>query len=126
MNPFAGKNPTERNKIIAAIVLGFVALTALYLAFGRSIFSGSTTVAVGVTPTPKPPASPSANKITATVPSEDQEQFISVTTPIDYRPEMNSAADPGRNIFAFYEPAKPCPQCPQPPAPVKPIPTPTP
>ena len=56
MNPFAGKNPTERNKIIAAIVLGFVALTALYLAFGRSMFSGSTTVAVGVTPTPKPSA----------------------------------------------------------------------
>lgn len=126
MNPFAGKNPTERNKIIAAIVLGFVALTALYLAFGRSMFAGSTTVAVGVTPTPKPSVLPSANKSTATVPSQDEEEFISVTTPIDYRPGMHSAPDPGRNIFAFYEPAKPCPQCPQPPAPVKTPPTPTP
>ena len=131
MNPFAGKNPTERNKIIAAIVLGFVALTALYLAFGRSMFASSTTIAVGVTPTPKPSASPSTNKATASVPSEDEEQFISVTTPIDYRPGMHTAPDPGRNIFAFYEPAKPCDPARDParcatPAPIKTPPTPTP
>ena len=33
-----GKSPTERNKLIAAVLLGVVALIALYLAFGRSLF----------------------------------------------------------------------------------------
>ncbi|MEO7660209.1 MAG: hypothetical protein ABIV48_11395, partial [Pyrinomonadaceae bacterium] len=56
---FEGKTPTERNKIIAAIVLGVVALFALYLAFGPSFGGGTTTtVTVGkASPTPKPPVS---------------------------------------------------------------------
>lgn len=125
MNPFAGKNPTERNKIIAAIVLGFVALTALYLAFGRNMFSGSTTIAVGVTPTPKPSPSPGSSK-SVSVPSQDEQELVQVTTPIAYHPGMYSAPDPGRNIFAFYLPPKPCGnQCPPTPEPVKPIVTPT-
>ena len=40
---FEGKNPTERNKMIAAAVLGLVALVALYFAFGRSFFGSTTT-----------------------------------------------------------------------------------
>lgn len=126
MNPFAGKSPTERNKIIAAIVLGFVAIGALYIAFGRNPFSSSTTIAGGVTPTPKPSVSPTTVKKTVVVPSDDEQQNIYTTTQIDYRPGMYGAPEPGRNIFAFYEPPKPCPECPQPPKPEKPIPTPTP
>ena len=129
MNPFAGKNPTERNKIIAAIVLGFVSLAALYLAFGRNVFSGSTTVAVGVTPTPKPSASPSTTgKRTASLPSQEEEALYSTTEPIVYRPNGGGgSAEPGRNIFAFFEPPIPCGnRCPPTPEPIKPVVTPTP
>src|SRR5436305_12582027 len=118
MNPCAGKNSNERNKIIAAIVLGVVALTALYLAFGRNIFSGSTTIAVGVTPTPKPAASPSSNKRASALPSQEEEALNFTTEPIVYKPNRYGS-EPGRNIFAFYETAKPCPECPPPPTPVK-------
>jgi len=107
MNPFAGKNSNERNKIIAAIVLGVVSLTALYLAFGRNIFSGSTTVAVGVTPTPKPSVSPSSNKGSAALPSQEEEALNFTTEPIVYKPNR-FGSEPGRNIFAFFEPPPPC------------------
>jgi hypothetical protein len=126
MNPFAGKSSTERNKIIAATVLGFVAIAALYIAFGRNMFSGSTTIAGGVTPTPKPSASPSSSTKAAAVPSDAELNSIYPTTPIDYRPGMFGAPEPGRNIFAFYEPPKPCPECPPAPTPIKTPPTPTP
>ena len=130
MNPFAGKSPTERNKIIAAIVLGIVSLTALYLAFGRGIFGGSTTIAVGVTPTPKPSVSPSNSSKTQSMPSQDEENGIYTSTKVVYRPS-SGAAEPGRNIFAFYEPPLPCDPSRDPnkcvtPTPVKTPPTPTP
>ena len=129
MNPFAGKSATERNKIIAAIVLGFVALTALYLAFGRNIFSGSTTNAGGVTPTPKPSLSTSNSTKTSSIPSLDDQARIYSSTQIDYRPGI-SAPEPGRNVFTFYEPPPPCDPAKDPlqcvkPTPVKPPPTPS-
>jgi hypothetical protein len=119
MNLFAGKSVNERNKMIAAMVLGFVALVALYLAFGRGIFSGSTPSAASSSPTPKPAVS-SSNPNAVKIPSGD------ATTDVVYRPGDYPAPDPGRNIFAFYEPPPPCPTCPTPPAPVKQTPPPTP
>ena len=59
MAVFEGKTSTERNKIIAAAALGLVALIALYMAFGRSLFGGTaTTVKVTISPTPKPGVAP--------------------------------------------------------------------
>ena len=48
--------------------------------------------------------------------------------PVAYTPGTFGAPPPGRNIFAFYEPPRPCPECPPDPTPTpKPyIPTPTP
>lgn len=131
MNLFAGKSTNERNKIVVAIVLGVVALGALYLAFGRGIFSGSTTVAVTTaSPSPKPATSQKSNKSDFEMPSENQQNFGYVTTQIVYNGGSYSAPDPVRNIFAFYEPPLPCPTCPPPtpkPVPiVTPSPTPTP
>ena len=40
MNLFEGKSPAERNKIIAASVLGVMALLALTYTFGGSLFGG--------------------------------------------------------------------------------------
>jgi hypothetical protein len=121
------KTPADRNKLIAAIVLGLLALITLYLAFGRGFFGSSTSTNVKVTtsPTPKSAASPSSSTETQPVsmPSKSEQDFTYQTTQIDYRPGNSYAPDPGRNIFSFYEPPPPCPTCP---TPVKPTPTPTP
>lgn len=127
MSVFEGKTPTERNKIILAGVLGLVAVVALFLAFGRNFFGGSTTTAKS-SPTPRASVTP-RNTDDRPVPSLDQQDFVYQTTPVDYRPGNYGAPDPGRNIFAFYEPPPPCPTCPTPiPATPKPTPivTPTP
>ena len=107
--------------MIAAIVLGFVALTALYLAFGRS--SSATNVNVETKATPKPASS---NNRRTEAPSQVDQSLIAAV-PIVYQPgDYIGGGEPGRNIFAFTEPDPPCPQCPPPPTPIKTPPTPTP
>jgi hypothetical protein len=125
MNPLAGKTTSERNKMIAAVVLGVVALSSLYLAFGRGIFSGSTTVAVEAKPTPKV-GSPSSDTKSVNMPSHDELNFGWTTTAIDYKPGNYDAPPPGRNIFAFAEPPECYPNCPKPPTPTPAVKTPTP
>ncbi len=128
MKLFEGKSQTERNKIIAAIVLGVLAVVALYLAFGPSFSSSKVTVAAG-SPTPKPAASPNAQPDKFKLPTQQEQDFGYTTTAISYMPGDFSAPDAGRNIFAFYEPPPPCPTCPTPQKPVvivTPTPTPTP
>lgn len=131
MKLFEGKSPAERNKIIAAIVLGVMAVMALAYTFGGSIF-GSRKVSVNVTATPTPTASPRRNTETVRMPSREDELLAYTTTPIVYDPSASYAPDAGRNIFAFYEPPPPTPYSPTPtPTPViempkTPPPTPTP
>jgi hypothetical protein len=126
MNPFAGKSTTERNKMIAAIVLGVLALGALFLAFGGpAMFSSGTTIRVTTSPTPKPSASVPLNRVE--MPSQSQQDLEYTSTKVDFRGVI-TGPDPGRNIFAFYEPPPPCRQpgvdCPLPTP--KPTATPTP
>lgn len=116
--------------MIAAGVLGLVALVALYLAFGRSFFGGSsTTVTVKTSPTPRTSSPAATTAPDRVLPTASELQFQYETTPVDYRPGYASAPDPGRNIFAFYEPPPPCrgADCPTPtPKPTPPPPTPSP
>jgi len=124
-----GDATADRNKMIAAIVLGVLALISLYYAFGRGLFSGPTKTAT--TATPKPSATPGRNAETGdpAMPSQNEQDFVYATTPILYNPGMNSAPDAGRNIFAFYEPPVPTPYSPTPYVmlpPQTPVPTPTP
>ncbi len=132
MGLFDGKTPSERNKMIAAAVLGVVSLFALYMAFGRSFLGGSTTTATtkgSPTPTPKAPSTASnANQFKLPTAEETQ---LDIIVPVNYRPgNTYGAPDPGRNIFAFYEPPPPTPfitpsPTPPPPPPVaSPLPTP--
>lgn len=133
MGLFEGKSPAERNKMIAAAVLGLVALIALYFAFGRSFFGGSSTTATGKgTPTPTPRSTPSTSRADASLPSPQDQQFVYETTPVIYQAGNAYAPDAGRNIFAFYEPPPPCTDdcpptpipTPPPPKPPSPVPTP--
>ncbi|MGB7068798.1 MAG: TIG domain-containing protein [Pyrinomonadaceae bacterium] len=128
-NPFEGKSPAERNKIIAAAVLGVLALFSLYMAFGPST-AGSTSVVVTATPTVTPIASPGTAAINNfELPSAEDQLFGYQTTPIAYSPGNISAPDAGRNIFAFYEPPPPTPFSPTPfvsPTPTPATPTPVP
>jgi hypothetical protein len=131
MKLFEGKSANERNKIIAAAVLGVLAIVSLFLAFGRGFFTSSATsvtVSAG-SPTPKPTASPQVAANDFKLPTKSEQDFIDVTTPVVYDPMMHYAPDPGRNIFAFYEPPPPTPYVPTPtitPTPKPPTPTPTP
>ncbi len=120
------RSTTERNKLIAAILLGVLALFALYFAFGRSLFSSSASTAKS-TPTPKPTVKPTTNDPNKfKLPSADEQALNNVTV-VNYVPGSSYAPDAGRNIFAFYEPPPPTPYSPTPLPVVTPIPqTPTP
>ena len=115
MKLFEGKTKTERNKIIAAMLLGVLSLFTLYLAFGGSIFGGKTTARVTVSPTPTPRTSPSpgANARNFDLPTQE-ELDLGIVQPITYNGGTASAPDAGRNIFAFYEPPPPTPYSPTP------------
>lgn len=114
--------------MIAAIVLGVLALGALFFAFGGpGMFSSGTTVRVSTSPTPKPSASVPLNPDDLKMPSQSQQDMEYSSTKVDFRGVI-TGPDPGRNIFAFYEPPPPCGSAsnPCPPPPIKPTPTPTP
>lgn len=130
MKLFEGKSPSERNKIIAAIVIGALAV----LAIGNMIFSpfsgSKKSITVNLSPTPTASASPNRNgdTVVTALPKQNEIDDIYTRIPVSmqYPP---SASDAGRNIFAFYEPPIPTPYSPTPtpiPTPIKTPPTPTP
>lgn len=131
MKIFEGKSPTERNKIIAALVIGAAAL----LAMGNLVIGvfpgGKTTVKVTASPTPKAKNNKRAQN--TEIPPQEEVNFQYSTTPVVYNQGiLYGAPEPGRNIFAFYEPGIPTPYVPTPipiktPTPIEPPkPTPTP
>ena len=128
MKLFQGKSPAERNKIIAALVLGVLAISALSYSIIFPMLFGGRKTTVSVTASPTPTAAPRRAGETVSMPSRAEENRIYTTTPIDYVPGDYYAPDAGRNIFAFYEPPPPTPFSPTPPPPPKVVemPTPTP
>jgi hypothetical protein len=109
MKLFEGKSPAERNKIIALIGLGAMAV----LAIGYNIIglypSRKTNVTVSASASPTPSGSPRNSSDIAALPSNEEIIFGYTTTPISYSPGAFYAPDAGRNIFAFYEPPPPTP-----------------
>jgi len=112
MKLFQGKSPAERNKIIAASVLGAMAVLALTYTFVLPFFGGRK-VSVTVSASPTPTASPRRNAQTVSMPSREEENRIYTTTPVVYE-GASYAPDAGRNIFAFYEPPPATPYSPTP------------
>ena len=125
MDLFKGKSPSERNKLIAAIALGFLAVAALAFAFGPGFFSRGTTATTTASPSPSPSGSPKSSTSQTGMPSQADQNFVYLTTPVVYSGSAFGAPDPGRNIFAFYEPPPPTPYSPTP-IPPTPLPTPEP
>lgn len=114
MKLFEGKSPSERNKIIVALVLGVLSVLAL----GNMIFapfSSSKKITVTVSPTAAATASPirTGDTVVTALPKQDEIDMVYTSIPVvvQYPP---GAADPGRNIFAFYEPPIPTPWSPTP------------
>jgi hypothetical protein len=98
---FEGKSPAERNKLIAAIVLGALAIIALGYTLIGAFFPPKRTINVttAVTPTPK-----DSNGGDAVNTSLADPIGIYESMPVNYDPNAFSSRDAGRNIFAFYEP----------------------
>ena len=115
MQLFDPNNPNEKKKMIAAAVLGVVALIVLgYLFLGGG---GSTK------PTPRASASPTPTPRRPNEPPPDDggDEDISVYQEIVYNGTVVGAPEADRNIFAYYVPPPP-----QVKAPPTPTPTPTP
>lgn len=113
---FEGKTPSERNKLIAAIVLGALALLALsYMFMGSSstpkrIQNTNNRAAAGVTQTTT--TTTSVNNTTAVASPDQVRREAELGPPLPIVFEMSPPAVPeaGRNIFAFYvPPPKPSP-----------------
>ncbi|NNE67824.1 MAG: hypothetical protein HKN33_14775 [Pyrinomonadaceae bacterium] len=130
MGLFDGKSPGERNKIIAAIVLGVLAVASLAYTFGPSILGLDKKVSTAsATPTATPEASetppPELTEIKR-LPRQTEIDSEYASIPINYVGSgAFSVPVTGRNIFAFWEPGDPTPIPYQPP-PTPDLSTPTP
>lgn len=113
------------------MVLGALALGSLFFAFGGpSMFSSGTKITVSASPTPKASSGIPTNPNDFKLPAQNDQILEYSSQPITYN-GVASGPEPGRNIFAFYEPPPPCKpgfDCPTPPVktPEPPTPTPTP
>ena len=97
-------NPNERKKLIAASVLGVVAILVL----GYIFFGGSSSK-----PTPNRNARASATPTPARIigiPAETAADDPASYKPINYNPYVPAMTEARRNIFAYYEPPPPTPK----------------
>jgi hypothetical protein len=112
MGLFEGKTPAERNKLIAAMALGAIALISLaYMLFGGS--SSKPTVAnqnsKRTTANVSPLQTASLNNgPTSAAQMRDDPLTPPTPVPVDWTPP--AVPEAGRNIFAFYIPPVPSPK----------------
>ncbi|MBD0326568.1 MAG: hypothetical protein ICV68_09050, partial [Pyrinomonadaceae bacterium] len=105
-----GNTPAERNKTIAAIVLGGVALISIsYMLLGSSTpakksTTNSNSPRAATSPTPRPPVGQTARQ------PGDEEQSLDFLRPVNYTITQPSIPEAGRNIFDYYEGPPPAPK----------------
>jgi hypothetical protein len=98
-------SPADQKKLIAAIVLGVVAIAVLsYALFGGSSSGPQRTTVAG--PKPSPQRSPTITRIDSSIPSPEDPLSVQ---PIPGNLTSQPGAEPRRNIFAFYEAPIPLP-----------------
>jgi hypothetical protein len=115
------RNPSERKKLIGAGVLGILAIVLLWWTFvGFGTSSKKVAPATGSNPRPSTGNGTSSSKAQP-IAIELKGDLLDQLRPINFEYSIQSAPEPKRNIFVYYEP---------PPPPVKvsitPPPTPTP
>ncbi len=117
MRLFDPNNPNEKKKLIAAAVLGLVAIVVLGYVFfgGSSPKPTNSTVVARPSQTPRPGTAPS--------PVEAPPDDPTIYQPVVYNPVVAAVSDANRNIFSYYEPP---PSTPKPVIVQTPTPTPTP
>lgn len=93
---FEGKTPAERNKIIAALVFGVVAVFLVgRMLFGSSGPSATTSNVNKVRPTPRP------NVVRGAADAQGEEIEVPLQ-PVVVETASYAGGEPGRNIFAFF------------------------
>ena len=101
---FEGKTPAERNKTIAAIVLGVLAVIAL--AYGSGLFSGSSAT---TNANRRRTTSRGATQVAVNTDGED-DAIINLLLPVVFDRSTPGVPAAGRNIFAYYvAPVNPSP-----------------
>ena len=119
MQLFDPNNPNEKKKLIAAGVLGVVAMAVLgYVFFGGNSNKPATNRNTVAKSTPSP--NRNVNNPNTAGPPDNPSDDPSLYQPVVYSGTYTAASEPNRNIFAYYEPPPPTP------IPVTPPPTPTP
>jgi hypothetical protein len=126
MSLFEGKTTAERNKTIAALALGVIALFFIVRMFFGS--SDETTTNTNTRRTTNTNTRTATTATTANALATDApDPSLIVPQPIDYRPITPGVPSVGRNIFAYYvrppAPVKKLPDAPMLP-PATPVPTP--
>lgn len=124
MKIIEGKSPTERNKILAALVLGALALLAIVYNVIGLFPSRKAKLSKPSEPAVSQPASAQTAPADLQMPTQQAADFEYESTELTYTPGSFGAPAANRNIFGFYEPPPPTP-VPQP-TPVVVVPTPTP
>src|SRR6266404_6381487 len=105
MKFFDPNNPNEKKKMIAAGVLGLIAIVVLgYVFFGGSSKAPANNV-VGTRPSPTPriASGPQPSPVEGAV--DD-----TIYQPIAYNGTVPAVSEADRNIFAYYEPPPPTPK----------------
>lgn len=106
MKFFDPNNPNEKKKMIAAGVLGLVAIVVLgYVFFGGSSKTTTNNV-VGTRPSPSPRIAGGPQPS----PVEGAVDDPTIYQPISYNGTVPAVSEADRNIFAYYEPPPPTPK----------------
>lgn len=120
---------TERKKIILLIVLGILATASLVYTFSGILISRKSkpiTLSTTAQSTQNITNQLGQQKNDTELLNQSEIEAEWLTTPVSYNPSSFIAPDPGRNIFAFYEPPPPTPYQPTPTPDEIPMPKPTP
>ena len=105
MRLFDPNNPNEKKKMIAAGVLGLIAIVVL----GYVFFGGSSKAPTNIVATTKASPSPRVAGPQPT-PGEPGTDELTKYEPISYNGTVPSVSEADRNIFAYYEPPPPTPK----------------
>jgi len=104
MKFFDPNNPNEKKKMIAAGVLGLIAIVVLgYVFFGGSSKAPANVVGTRPSPTPRIASGPQPSPVEGAV--DD-----TIYQPIAYNGTVPAVSEADRNIFAYYEPPPPTPK----------------